>query len=753
MPDAEYTVIPNTFASETRPSNDDTPALEKASSSDNENTRVLEGRSSSISSACSSHDVDKDSAQEEDSPYESVRAAVANTDDPTMPSLTFRFWILAVPLTIAVSLFNQIFWFRTLSVGIGGMIMQLGVFPLGKLLEHTLPKRTIRLGPLRVPLNPGPFNIKEHTLLSVCTGAATYVAYAVDIVVIKHVFYGRATPIIGSILLVLTTQCIGYGLAGLCYRHLVRPAAMIWPFNLMCVVMFRALHERETTGGLTRIRFFLLVAGISGAYYFLPGFLAPFLSTISVLCLAMPHSLVANQIGSFTKGMGVLSFTLDWNAITSSLTSPLMTPFWAIANTFVGFVIVAWILAPIGYWGNVWEARTYALFGSSLYTARGDAYPVLDMLNADLSLNEEKYAQVGPPRMTFMFAIAYGVGFAALSALLVHVGLHHGREIVGRLRESLTAADDIHAKLMDRYPAVPHWWYLSVLAISSALGIFACEYYETELPWWGVLFAVATAAFFLLPIGIIAAVSNAVPSLEIITELIIGFILPGKPIANVTFKTYGYIGMGQAIVFLGDLKLGHYLKVPPRHMFIAQLTGSLIAGTTNVLVAYMMFSIMPDICRTDAWYCRRAHVFFNTSVVWGVIGPRRMFGAEGYYSALMWWFLLGLLLPVPFWMLARRYPGSWLRHVNIPVLLASTAHMPPNYPGAYPAWFFVGFASWLTLRYRRDWWERYNYILSAALDTGVAFASLIIFFAFTNNGITLDYWGTQPDCPLLKNTL
>ncbi|KAI9598123.1 putative oligopeptide transporter 3 [Syncephalis fuscata] len=523
----------------------------------------------------------------------------------------------------------------------------------------------------------------------------------------------------------------------MCYRHLVRPAAMIWPFNLMCVAMFRTLHEKEDTGNPTRMRFFLMATLISGVYYFLPGFIAPFLSTISLLCLIMPNNLVANQVGSFTKGMGVFSFTLDWNGITSSLSSPLTTPFWAAANTFV----------------DIWEARKYAFFGSSLYTASGEAYPVLDLLNHNLSLDEKKYAQVGPPRMTFMFAVAYGVGFAALSALLVHVALYHGREIIGRFRDAMTANDDIHAKLMDRYPAVPQWWYLSVLGISGILGIFASEYYETELPWWGVLLAIAIAACFLLPIGIITAVSNIRPSLEIITELVIGFIMPGKPIANVTFKTYGYIGMAQAIVFLGDLKLGHYIKVPPRHMFIAQLTGSLIAGTVNVLAAYMMFSIMPDICRTEAWYCRTAHVFFNTSVVWGVIGPQRMFGTEGYYSGLIWWFLLGLLLPLPFWLLARRYPNTWLDNVNIPVLLASTANMPPAYPGSYPAWFTVALASWLTLRYRRSWWERYNYILSASLDAGVAIASLIIFFAFTNNNIKLDYWGTRPDCPLLENAL
>ena len=59
--------------------------------------------------------------------------------------------------------------------------------------------------------------------------------------------------------------------------------------------------------------------------------------------------------------------------------------------------------------------------------------------------------------------------------------------------------------------------------------------------------------------------------LNVITELIIGYLYPGKPLANVTFKTYGYISMSQALGFLGDFKLGHYMKIPPKSMYIVQV--------------------------------------------------------------------------------------------------------------------------------------------------------------------------------------
>lgn len=61
------------------------------------------------------------------------------------------------------------------------------------------------------------------------------------------------------------------------------------------------------------------------------------------------------------------------------------------------------------------------------------------------------------------------------------------------------------------------------------------------------------------------------PGLNVLTELIIGYMYPGRPLANVAFKTYGYISMTQALMFLSDFKLGHYMKIPPKSMFIVQV--------------------------------------------------------------------------------------------------------------------------------------------------------------------------------------
>jgi len=50
--------------------------------------------------------------EEEDSPYEEVRASVSNTDDPDMPVNTLRMWAIGLFLTVFGAGMNTFFIFR-----------------------------------------------------------------------------------------------------------------------------------------------------------------------------------------------------------------------------------------------------------------------------------------------------------------------------------------------------------------------------------------------------------------------------------------------------------------------------------------------------------------------------------------------------------------------------------------------------------------------------------------------------------------
>ena len=63
------------------------------------------------------------------------------------------------------------------------------------------------------------------------------------------------------------------------------------------------------------------------------------------------------------------------------------------------------------------------------------------------------------------------------------------------------------------------------------------------------------------------------------------------------------------------------------------------------------------------------YTLFTSSLIWGTIGPQRMYGRNALYGASLYGFLVGALLPIPFYLLSRwRFPE--LRHVYTPILLS-----------------------------------------------------------------------------------
>jgi hypothetical protein len=78
-------------------------------------------------------------------------------------------------------------------------------------------------------------------------------------------------------------------------------------------------------------------------------------------------------------------------------------------------------------------------------------------------------------------------------------------------------------------------------------------------------------------VGIIESITNLSISLNVISELVGGFVVPGKATAMNMFKAYGCMSLITAIQFAGDLKLGHYTKIPPRGMFRAQILATLVS--------------------------------------------------------------------------------------------------------------------------------------------------------------------------------
>lgn len=311
---------------------------------------------------------------------------------------------------------------------------------------------------------------------------------------------------------------------------------------------------------------------------------------------------------------------------------------------------------------------------------------------------------------------------------------------------------------MKKYPEIPIWWSIGTLVFSLGLSLILCIFMQdqVQLPWWGLILTTLISLIFTLPIAVITATTNQTPGLNVITEYIFGLVYPGRPIANTCFKTYGYISMSQAVSFLNDFKLGHYMKIPPRSMFLVQVIGTLIAGTINTSVAFWLLRSVENICNKELlpvgspWTCPSYHVFFDASVIWGLIGPKRIFGPLGNYNALNWGFFVGAVGPVILYLIHRAFPNQqWVKLINLPVIFGASGMMPPASTLNFNSWLLIAIIfNFFVFRYRKNWWMRYNYVLSAGLDAGLAFMGVFLFFCLQNEGITISWWGNDEHCEL-----
>nr|POF22849.1 oligopeptide transporter 5 [Quercus suber] len=251
-------------------------------------------------------------------------------------------------------------------LSISSVSAQILVLPLGKLMAAYLPSK-----PIRVPLtnwsfslNPGPFNLKEHVLITIFANSGPGGVYALHIVTIVKAFYHRNIPGVAAFILSLTTQMLVNGWAGLFRKYLVDSTYMWWPANLVQVSLFRALHEKEKRpkGGHTRLQFFFMIFVASCAYYIVPSYLFPSISALSLVYCIWKDSVTAQQFGGGISGLGLVSFGLDWSTVAGFLGTPLATPGFAIINILVGFMLFVYVIIPIAYWSNAYDAKKFPIF-------------------------------------------------------------------------------------------------------------------------------------------------------------------------------------------------------------------------------------------------------------------------------------------------------------------------------------------------------------------------------------------------------
>lgn len=131
-----------------------------------------------------------------------------------------RAWTIGLVLVVVGASMNTLFSLRNPAIGLGALIAQIIAWPMGHGWAKVMPTKQFNTFGIRWSLNPGPFNIKEHSIIVVMASVSFSVAYATDIILAQKVFYKQDFGIPWQLMLTISTQSLGYGIAGIMRKFL-----------------------------------------------------------------------------------------------------------------------------------------------------------------------------------------------------------------------------------------------------------------------------------------------------------------------------------------------------------------------------------------------------------------------------------------------------------------------------------------------------------------------------------------------------
>ena len=182
-----------------------------------------------------------------------MRLTVPITDDPSLPVLTFRTWVLGILSCGLLAFLNRFFGFRQNQLTVSSVSAQILVLPIGKLMAATLPTKKFKcpITNWSFSFNPGPFNIKEHVLITIFASCGASGVYAVHIIAMLRAFYKRSIHPVAALLLALTTQVyLQFYISTTVTKHSKSFSTLIFIFCFglfRCLVMGGLVYSEDTS--------------------------------------------------------------------------------------------------------------------------------------------------------------------------------------------------------------------------------------------------------------------------------------------------------------------------------------------------------------------------------------------------------------------------------------------------------------------------------------------------------------------------
>ncbi|KAG6306344.1 hypothetical protein E4U44_008054, partial [Claviceps purpurea] len=215
--------------------------------------------------------------------YDAAQYLLSLRDD-FEPALTFRSIVVASVLAAFQAVMSQIYSFKPTWVTISGTFIVLIAYWVGKAWAALLPRGDLQEKqwtekggqgslPLRIRLarfiNPGPWNLKEHTVCAVTATSASNAAASITVFTAQNLFYDLPPNATTIILSVISIGLFGYGLCGILRPICVWHVESVYWASIPTIKTLQGLHWQDVNSSKPLRVFWYSFVGMA-AYEFFP---------------------------------------------------------------------------------------------------------------------------------------------------------------------------------------------------------------------------------------------------------------------------------------------------------------------------------------------------------------------------------------------------------------------------------------------------------------------------------------------------
>ena len=159
-----------------------------------------------------------------------VKRVVSFSDDPKLPTITFRYFLLTFLFVAPGAFLSQLTRYRTTYAPYSVFFVQIASSYVGEWLANLLPAWNVRV-PFTgrsFSLNPGPFSVKEHVLITISAASgATYNLAYTPISLSELYFNYKVNPAV-AIFFMWAIVWVGYSYAAIARQFLIYDPQFPW---------------------------------------------------------------------------------------------------------------------------------------------------------------------------------------------------------------------------------------------------------------------------------------------------------------------------------------------------------------------------------------------------------------------------------------------------------------------------------------------------------------------------------------------